>query len=84
MGKGSAKGGAIDRPASLEVSRGSRSDGGRLIGALTFGTECLDGVNANFIAQTHGEDGMGGALDEGAGAELLGCVLKRKKRGPLR
>jgi len=51
---------------------------------LTFGTECLDGVNANFIAQTHGEDGMGGALDEGAGAELLGCVLKWKKRGPLR
>lgn len=53
MGEGSAEGGAVDgSPAGVGgvMAGGAGTDGWGLVGALAFGTEYFDGVDADFVA----------------------------------
>ena len=51
MGECGAKGGTVDgSPSGGVVAGASGTDGGRLVGALTFGAKDFDRVDADFVA----------------------------------
>ena len=67
MGESRSEGCSIDgAPSSGSggmMSGASCADGWGLVGVLAFGAEGFDGVDADFVAEAHGEDGVAVALD---------------------